>query len=394
MIKLNVIFIGSFLYPKGYAATRRKQQFLDYLVWQGNKVRVLITLKWGKGQELNDDQGVHGCIPYELLGAGVKKNLLFPVTFLRYNFKSLYKLIKYKNKGVKNILVAFGFNFDTILPLIGAKLLGYKIVFDIVEDFTVKNNNDNFIKMITRYPFSTFNKWFKAVFSDAISVISTSLYNDYKERIDHSVLLKLIPISADNAIKSFNNRLTFKSDNYRFLYAGTYGEKEGLSYLFDAFKQLVQIHPEIRLVLTGKCPNRIKRELDAEYNITEKIEYTGWLDDREYFQKLNSANVMLMTRNNSPFANAGFPYKLGEYLASGKVVISTRVSDVDIYLTDKVNVILVEPEDTQALYDAMKFVIDNKDKAIEIGTKGRTISQEYFNPTINSKMFYDLLCQC
>ena len=50
-----------------------------------------------------------------------------------------------------------------------------------------------------------------------------------------------------------------------------------------------------------------------------------------------------MTRTDSAYANAGFPFKLGEFLASGKPVIASNVSDVGKFFTDRHDTMLVKP---------------------------------------------------
>ena len=52
-----------------------------------------------------------------------------------------------------------------------------------------------------------------------------------------------------------------------------------------------------------------------------KIIYFGLIPDDDYYQFLKDADVLLMTRIDSPYANSGFPFKLGEYLATGNAVI-------------------------------------------------------------------------
>jgi glycosyltransferase involved in cell wall biosynthesis len=51
-----------------------------------------------------------------------------------------------------------------------------------------------------------------------------------------------------------------------------------------------------------------------------------------------------MTRVGSGYANAGFPFKLGEFLATGNPVITTNVSDVSVYLENYKDCIIVTPE--------------------------------------------------
>ncbi len=55
-----------------------------------------------------------------------------------------------------------------------------------------------------------------------------------------------------------------------------------------------------------------------------------------------NSDVLCMCRKESGFANAGFPFKLGEYLATGNPVICTKVSDVEYYL-DNEDVYLIDP---------------------------------------------------
>ena len=98
-----------------------------------------------------------------------------------------------------------------------------------------------------------------------------------------------------------------------------------------------------------------------------------------------------MTRINSGFANAGFPYKLGEYLATGNVVIATKVSDVENYLENYKDAILIEPNDKDQLRIAMKFCIENEEQSIQIGKNGQLKCEKYFNPDINSQLLFNLL---
>ena len=93
-----------------------------------------------------------------------------------------------------------------------------------------------------------------------------------------------------------------------------------------------------------------------------------------------------MTRFVSPFANAGFPFKLGVYLATGRVVIATDVGDVKNYLVDKRDALIVSPSSAQAIDTAIDYFISNINDMPNIGVNGFERSKEFFNPSINSKM--------
>ncbi len=377
----NVIFIGSFLFPNGYAATQRKIQFLDYLNRQGAKTRVLLTLKWARGHELNDNKGVFNGTPYEAVGSFVKKNIFFPFTFIMMQILFCYKLWKYKENKVNNTIVSFSANYDKILVLLWAKLIGYKLVFDIVEDFSTLGYSG--IKK--RFAQLT-HRLFIVKLADALSVISKHLDVKFSS-FDIKCLIMRVPISASNLNLALDKK---KTEGFNFLYSGTYGEKDGLDTLITAFKLHLNNYLESKLVMTGNCPPKIKDLIRKELGDFDNVILTGRLEEDNYYQTLQDADVLLMTRNDSGFANAGFPYKLGEYLATGNPVICSKVSDISDYLDDNA-VFYFQPENVFELSEKMSYIISHYDDAKRVGEKGKKVCSLYFNPETNSAVFYSLI---
>lgn len=384
--KLNVIFFGSFLYPNGYAATKRKQQFLDYLFENGHYARVILTIKRSSGHELNDIKGTHKGVPYEVLGANVKFNMFFPATFVIFVIKTLKSLIRYKTNS-KNIVVSFGLDIYNVVPLIVAKLLGYKVVFDIVEDFSTTTKRTNIKEKINFLVLRTLPEIVQNWLASGISVISKYLY---KKHLNHknSLPVTLVPIAAENLYFRLTKNI---KDSYDLLYSGTYAEKEGLPTLIDAFAKFTKDINRAKLIMTGNCPVYIVELLKNKLGDLDNVELTGRLDDSSYYQTINNADVLLMTRTNSPFANAGFPYKLGEYLATRNPVICSDVCDISLYLTNQVSAIIIPPDNSRLLYKAIRYLYANPKRAKEIGYEGYERCFKYFNPKTNSKKFCQLL---
>ncbi|MBN1186226.1 MAG: glycosyltransferase [Bacteroidales bacterium] len=391
MQELNCIFLGSFLYPKGYAATKRKQQFLDYLLIQKVKVRVLITHKLARGSEINENQGTYNGIPYEVIAPKLKKNFFALFFYVFLILKSIYLIIKYREKHFKNVIVVFGINYETLLALVIAKFLGFKIVFDIVEDFSTLNFGSNKINRIKNWILRVYPKRFIKNLADGISVVSLFLKNKYSDS-KKNIPVELIPVSASNlSMSQFKLRV---NEPFNLLYSGTYGDKDGLDVLFRAVNKFFNLHNNSKLILTGNCPEHIKQQAKEEFRVLDNIVFTGRLEDNLFFEVLSYSNVLLMTRNATDFANAGFPYKLGEYLASGNPVICTKVSDVELYIKDKESAYLIAPDSCDELFEALDYIYNNQEEAKNVGFKGRQIAFEYFNPETNSKIFYTLLLRC
>ena len=122
---------------------------------------------------------------------------------------------------------------------------------------------------------------------------------------------------------------------------------------------------------------------------SRNIHYVGLVPDVEFYQFLVNADILLMTRINSKYANAGFPFKLGEYLASGNPVIATDVSDIGYYLENMEEVIMIEPSNKNSLVKAMNFVLENETDFI--GLNGKRKCNVCFNPSTNGELLENFI---
>ena len=76
--------------------------------------------------------------------------------------------------------------------------------------------------------------------------------------------------------------------------------------------------------MTGKGAERHLNKLHKliEGNLSkDKIIFKGFLPVKEYFNTINECDILCVTRSGSKLANNGFPFKLGEFLATGKAVL-------------------------------------------------------------------------
>jgi glycosyltransferase involved in cell wall biosynthesis len=111
----------------------------------------------------------------------------------------------------------------------------------------------------------------------------------------------------------------------------------------------------------------------------ERIEYKGFLDHASYHREVNAADILCMPRIDTGYAHAGFPFKLGEFLATGKPVIASAVSDVPAFLEDRKDAILVPPGASEAIVEAVDFLIDHPEKAFEMGACGKEKARHLFD---------------
>ena len=110
-----------------------------------------------------------------------------------------------------------------------------------------------------------------------------------------------------------------------------------------------------------------------------KIIFKGFLSKDEYYNVLNECDIFCMTRINSQFANAGFPFKLGEFLATGKAVISTNVSDVNKFIRNGENALIIRPSSEDEIAEALIYILKNPILINKLGTEGRKTAELNFD---------------
>lgn len=377
---MNIIFICNQPYPIGMAGTKRIRLFAESLAANRAIVNVFI---YAKSNGLNNAAGLFNKVKYQL----VKFKYIYSILGNKYLNQQLVNLY---NKQKKNIIYIYGgLNIETVKLLSFASNLGYKIIIDLVEDYSVHNEKISF-RLALRYKINIFINRKMISYVSGFIVISNFLKKKLESyKIDNNNI-QLIPISAENLFHKSDK--IQKRDNFRFLYTGTYGIKDGIDFMLDAYKKLFNKHPNIELILTGKTGRISKnyeylKNLDANYN----IRFLGTIPETEYYDFLQDSDALLMTRIGSKYANSGFPFKLGEYLATGRPVIATDISDIKLYLLDKIDIILANPSDSDSLYEAMDYTLLNYQKCIKIGQNGRNAALKYFNPKINGELLQNFL---
>lgn len=385
---INVVIIGRITYPKGMAGTKRVQHFIDYMKSQHINVSLLLLSRSNNGITKRESTGWYRGTSYRRIGNDLKLDLSMIWRFPQYVWNGFKCLVQWQKKDYKNILFCYGGpDFENIWFILSAKMLGYKIVFDIVEDYAVVDHQISKFTAIKIRSLLYFEKKLHFL-ADGLIVISKHLYDKFSVYVRHKKAIKLIPISAKAEV--FNHKKKFNTP-VRIVYSGSFGWKDGVDDLVEAFQSLQKQENNITLFLTGLGAEenicRIKRKISGN----EGIKYLGYLEDDEFYKFLREADILCMTRINSHFANAGFPFKLGEYLATGNPVIASASSDVSYYLEDMKDAVLIKPGDIGEIEGSIKFLLKEQDVAIQIGQSGREKCCLYFDPLKNGKLLMDLL---
>ena len=161
--------------------------------------------------------------------------------------------------GCTNVILNYGpLDFDNVLALRWSRRLGYKVVFYIVEDYDlawgISRSLSHRLKMagITRLQHGIRD------IASGVVVITSHLREKYEKMTNGKVPIHYSPIAIDfdrfpDSPGRFNKDVTL-------FYSGSFGSKDGLPVLLDAFDKLATKNDNVRLVLTGKGGDEVMRQ--------------------------------------------------------------------------------------------------------------------------------------
>jgi len=230
---------------------------------------------------------------------------------------------------------------------------------------------------------------------DGIFCISNYLINFYKKKGFSSKKLFLVPSTVDT--ERFNRHFNSKLPYDYMLYCGALTiQKDGVNILIESFRKISQKHHKINLVLIGKGESfnddeRVIRDLAARVNMGERIIFLGQISRTEVPAYMCNAKILVLARPKSILADAGFPSKLTEYLATGKPVVVTKVGEIPLYLTDNENAFIAEPDSIDAFADKLDYVLENYEFARQVGEKGKELTATIFNYNFQAKRMIDFI---
>ncbi|MDN3641810.1 glycosyltransferase [Lutimonas halocynthiae] len=356
----NIIYIGKYTLNENFlsAGSKRVLNQVKYLQNKHN-VFVITFSSWGSSYSFNLN-----------FQTNEQKSLFDLFRYPIYWISFFWNLIKRK-KSENYLLLESNVEIYAVFPVFFAKLLGYKIIHDVVEDFSHQSDLSRNQKLSL-----TIDKWFKkniSKYCSGVIVISENLDRKYK-RFD----LPIIKI-YNSVEKQDYNHFIYPIETFNFFYSGSFGPKDGVLDLIEAFNLLSKKTDNIHLYLTGKGHGQCFNECLDKMENNKKITYMGFLPENEMISCLKKSHVLCITRSNSAFANNGFPFKLAEYLSFGIPVLTTTVSDIPFLLKNNENAFFAVPESVNSIAETMEKIIFNYAKAIEIGKRGRLFCLENFS---------------
>ena len=173
-----------------------------------------------------------------------------------------------------------------------------------------------------------------------------------------------------------------------FLFLGRLGEQKGTD---DTLTVLERLHNEGRkfwCVMAGDGPLEEYSEKIKQRGLSEQVELTGWIAGEKKMALLQDAKILLL-----PSYHEGLPMSIMEGMAAEEAVISTPVGGIPEAVRNGENGILITPGDTEALYHAMRTLLEEPLCTEQMGKCGRKIVEEKYDLEKLHRQLYAQYCK-
>jgi colanic acid/amylovoran biosynthesis glycosyltransferase len=165
------------------------------------------------------------------------------------------------------------------------------------------------------------------------------------------------------SVQTFRPQVTFceRDEAFRLVSVGRLVPKKGFEFAVEAVERLLGRGRKVHLTIVGDGP--LRSELENQIHAKkwpEAFRLTGTLSNREVQHLLRNAHGAILACQKAADGDMdGIPVFLMEAMALGVPVISTRVSGIPELIESGRTGLLVEPEDVDALTDAVEQLIDD-----------------------------------
>jgi glycosyltransferase involved in cell wall biosynthesis len=222
--------------------------------------------------------------------------------------------------------------------------------------------------------------------SDAAIVISEFLQERVLSIGGGSVPALRVPIVCD--ARAYQPNSNGKSVSYRYLLyvASVDAYFEDTAFVIEAFSLIRDDSLCLRIV--GNCNDKNLADLNrlaVRLGVNERVLFnSNYIRIGDLFHITSSAKLLLAPFENTTRNQARFPFKLGEYLLSGRPVVAHATGEIAHYLLDGVDAYLCGDDGVEEFAARISFALSDP-KANSVGLAGKRTAEKNFDYKIVSQ---------
>ena len=188
----------------------------------------------------------------------------------------------------------------------------------------------------------------------------------YTKKTDHCTVIGNGFVSYPGLEPS---QLVPRSRPVRVVAVSNYEPSKGFELLVEA---IASLEPEVRekietILVGGGTGFESVRQLVEKLGLTDFVHYTGPLQHRDAMAEILAGDVFCL-----PSSREAFGIMYAEAMSLGKLTIGCRGQGPSDFIRDGETGLLIEPQSAMAVADALRWVVANPDRAVQVADSGRT----------------------
>jgi glycosyltransferase involved in cell wall biosynthesis len=164
-------------------------------------------------------------------------------------------------------------------------------------------------------------------------------------------------------------------------YTGSFAYYEGIPVLLEAFKNLNEKYPNLKLAIMGKAyfdGDENINDMVKENDLEEKVIFIPAQPYENVPDYLSAFDILCCSKLDVEINRVANPIKVVEYLSMTLPTVCSAVGGIIDTITDEMDGFLVEPGDIKSLEDKIEWILLNPDKSKKIASNGRkTVLNKY-----------------
>ena len=210
-------------------------------------------------------------------------------------------------------------------------------------------------------------------------IIPTSMYLDDLKK--HRKKCIVIPNGVD--LKEFvKQKSKNKSKEKIVLFVGKLLVYKGLDILLEAMKKV-----DAKLVIVGHGDETYYKKLVKKMRLDNKVMFLKDLERKKLIEIYKRCDVLVLP---SIRKTEVFGIVLIEGMASGKPVIGSRIGGIPEIIKNGKNGLLVPPEDSDSLIDAINYILNNPKKSKKMGSYGQKLCKLKYDWKVIAKKTFEV----
>ncbi|MFO7837847.1 MAG: glycosyltransferase family 4 protein [Candidatus Thorarchaeota archaeon] len=192
--------------------------------------------------------------------------------------------------------------------------------------------------------------------------------------------LTVVPNGVDTRL-FIPNTNSKPNERVEFVYVGRLSVEKGIHVLLKAFRKYHKYNPYSRLTLVGE--GILKHIFQKSYD-GDSVRWLGQIDHSKVPKVLQNADVFVL-----PQSIGGLGLSVMEAMSCGLPVITTKIGETANLLSSEEG-ILVEPDDDDAIYNAMKMLGEDEALRRSMGVKCRQKIESKYSWTTQVRLLEDI----